>query len=332
MVTFTGERFIPSITGEIRLEHLHRYFLSCAVTTDKSVLDLACGEGYGSAMLGAVASSVVGIDLSQEAIDHARATYCHSHNVRFECGNATRTSLPDLSFDVVVSFETIEHLTEQAEILAEIRRVLKPDGILIISSPNRPVYSDGRDYKNEFHLKELDFPEFDALLRTQFGQIEYYGQRLAMGTVIQPLSQNLPSYAAFSDDGKEVQQRTFSMRDPMYFVAVCGSEGQRLPRLDASIFLPDSLDLVAHYTSFARWAKQQDRELAIRDKNVRHYQAEAAALERKVKALRQDLSDRQSELDALGTQRDQCRIEILQAQAQLDLLKSLHADGELGSI
>ena len=102
--------------------------------------------------------------------------------------------------------------------------------------------------------------------------------------------------------------------------------------MDASIFLPDSLDLVEHYTSFARWAKQQDHELAIRDMNVRHYQAEAAALGDKVKALRQELSERQDELTVLHTQRDQCRLEILRAQAQLDLLKSLYADGDLGGI
>ncbi len=296
------------------------------------MLDLACGEGYGSALLSTLAHSVVGIDIASDALEYARATYGHFTNVRFECASAVATGLTGANFDLVVSFETIEHLAEQAEMLAEIRRLLKPDGVLIISSPNRPVYSQGRDYQNEFHVKELDFVEFDALLREHFGQIDYYGQRLAMGTVVQPLSEKLPTYGAFSDDGKDVQQRTFTMRDPMYFLAVCGFEGQSLPKLNASIFLPDSLDLVEHYTSFARWAKQQDRELAIRDKNVRHYQAEAAALEGKMKTLREELSRRQAELAALNTQRDQFRLEIIRAQAQLDLLKSLYADGEPGSI
>lgn len=332
MLSFTGERYMPSISGEIRLEHYHRYALCAALARSKTVLDLACGDGYGSALLGAVANSVIGVDLDSKVIEHARGAYGRMTNLTFECCSAVSTGFGSSQFDLIVSFETIEHLSEQTEMLAEIRRLLKPDGLLIISSPNRPVYSEGRSYHNEFHKKELDFAEFDALLRAQFAQIEYYGQRLAMGTVIQPLSENLSTYSAFSDDGKEVQQRTFSMRDPMFFLAVCGEKGQPLPKLDASIFLPDSLDLVKHYTSFARWAKQQDLELTIRDKNVRHYQAEATVLEGKVKSLLQELSEGQNELAVLHTQLDQCRLEILRAQAQLDLLKILYVDGEVGGI
>ncbi len=332
MFRFTGERYLPTEAGEIRLEHYHRYALTCALTKGKSVLDLACGDGYGSALLSTVAHSVVGMDVAPDAVEHARATYGHLMNLRFDCGNAAATGLTGASFDLVVSFETIEHLAEQAEMIAETRRLLKPDGVLIISSPNRPVYSEGRDYHNEFHLKELDFVEFDALLRGHFDHIDYYGQRLAMGTVVQPLSEALPTYGAFSDDGKDVHQCTFTMRDPMYFLAVCGLEGRSLPKLNASIFLPDSLDLIEHYTGFARWAKQQDQELAIRDKNVRHYQAEVAAVEGKMKCLQEELSRRKAELADLNTQRDQFRLEIVRAQAQLDLLKSLYVDGELGSI
>jgi len=332
MLKFTGERYIPSEVGEIRIEHFHRYALACLLTKDKLVVDLACGEGYGSAYLSSAAREVVGIDLDPEAVTHAQSMYAERPNLRFECCDATRTGLPDGVFDVAVSFETIEHVAQQAEMIAEIRRVLKPDGVLVISSPNRPVYSDARNYKNEFHVKELDLAEFESLLRPHFDQVEYYGQRLAMGTVVGPLSENLAEYRAFSDDGQEICQRTSSKPDPMYFLAVCGSGGRPLPRLGASIFLPESLDLVEHYTGFARWAKQQDRELAIRDNNIRSRQSEEASLQAKLKGLRQELAQQQGELVALNAMRDNFRLEIVRAQAQLELLKSLYSDSTLGGI
>jgi SAM-dependent methyltransferase len=265
-------------------------------------------------------------------VAHAQTTYGHLPNLRFECNSATQTCLPDDGFDVVVSFETIEHLAQQAEMLAEIRRVLKPEGVLIISSPNRPVYSEGRNYHNEFHVKELDFAEFDALLQPHFGQVDYYGQRLAMGTVVQPLAHNLTAYAAFTDDGMGVQQRTFAMQAPVYFLAVCGPVGVALPPLQASIFMPESLDLVNQYVGFARWAQNQDREIEIRDKNVRHYKKEAEEYEQMAFTLRQALAAQQEEIQALAHQREQLQVEIVRAQAQLGLLKDLYLDPDLPGI
>ena len=325
---FTGERFVPTEMGEIRVEHYHRYALARMLVHDKVVLDLACGEGYGSALLSTVAREVVGVDLAPDAVAHAQTTYGHLPNLFFECNSATHTGLLDARFDVVVSFETIEHLAEQAEMLAEIRRVLKPEGVLVISSPNRPVYSEGRNYHNEFHVKELDFAEFEALLQPHFGQVDYYGQRMAMGTVVQPLEHNMTAYAAFTDDGFEVQQRTFCMAAPVYFLALCGPADMALPQLNASIFMPESLDLVDHYVGFARWAQNLDREIEIRDKNCHHYKKEAGEYEQKSFTLSQALAAQQDEIKALAHQREQLRVEIVRAQAQLELLKDLYLDAD----
>lgn len=323
---FTGERFVPTEKGEIRVEHFHRYALARGFSQGGVVLDLACGEGYGSAMLCQTAQHVVGVDVSPEAVGHAELTYGHLKNLRFECRSAIDTGFSDAFFDVVVSYETIEHLAEQSEMLAEIRRVLKADGILIMSSPNRPVYSEGRDYHNEFHVKELNFAEFDDLLCPHFGQIDYYGQRLAMGTVIQPLDQNLPEYKAFSDDGIYVSQRTFSMQLPVYYLAVCGPAGKPLPNLNASIFIPDSLDLVQHYVGFAQWAQKQDREIEIRDKNVQHYKKNTESLDLVVGSLKQEIVELRAEIKTVGRQREQLHLEIIRAEAQLALLKDLMLD------
>ena len=184
---FTGERFIPTEQGRIRLEHYHRYAMVLDMVKKKAVLDVACGEGYGSFLMADVAHTVIGVDISDEAVRHASSVY-NKPNLKFLHGSATNLVFPDDLFDVVVSFETIEHLAEQEQMLAEIRRVLRPNGALVISSPNRPIYSEESGDHNEFHVKELDFQEFDNLLRSKFLVIEYFGQRLLMSSVIQPLT------------------------------------------------------------------------------------------------------------------------------------------------
>ena len=168
---WTGERFIPSLGGQIRHEHLHRYALCLEIVRDRDVLDIACGEGYGSAILAKTARSVVGVDIAEQAVDHARRAYGDLRGLRFAAGRADAIPLPDASVDVVVSFETIEHHDRHEEMLAEIHRVLRPGGRLVISSPDRPVYSASATERNEYHVKELDRAEFEALLRRYFRHV-----------------------------------------------------------------------------------------------------------------------------------------------------------------
>jgi len=133
-LTFTGERFLPSCSGEIAYEHWHRYAFARQFVGGCHVLDAACGEGYGTALLGAVAATVVGVDIDADAIAHAAARYGITDRVRFLEGSCADLPLADAAFDVVVSFETIEHVEaeDQSRMLAEFARVLKPDGLLII--------------------------------------------------------------------------------------------------------------------------------------------------------------------------------------------------------
>ncbi len=264
---FTGERFIPTEQGRIRLEHYHRYAMVLDIVKEKDVLDVACGEGYGSSFMADAARSVVGVDISDEAVQHASATYTKA-NLMFRQGSATALDFDEASFDVVVSFETIEHLAEQAEMLAEIRRVLRADGLLVISSPNRPVYSEESGEHNEFHVKELDFKEFDDLLRVQFPTIEYFGQRILMGSVLQPLEGGQPNFRAWHDDGNNLKPDTGHLAEPVYFVAICGTYNANLPAIDSSVIYPDKLDLVKHYVGFAKWAQSLEITLAESDKQI----------------------------------------------------------------
>ena len=100
---FTGERFLPSYSGEIAYEHWHRYAYARRFVAGKRVLDAACGEGYGTGLLGAVAANVIGIDIDIATIDRARATYGDGKQIRFIASSCTGLPLPSASFDVVVS-------------------------------------------------------------------------------------------------------------------------------------------------------------------------------------------------------------------------------------
>ena len=138
---FTGERYMPSIGGNILLEHMHRYHLAKRYVSGKTVLDIASGEGFGSSVLAQSAERVIGVDISPQTVAHAAATYPRV-NLTFEVGSASAIPLRDQSVDVVVSFETIEHVAEHEQMMSEIRRVLKPGGTLIISTPEKANYSD----------------------------------------------------------------------------------------------------------------------------------------------------------------------------------------------
>jgi SAM-dependent methyltransferase len=185
---FTGERFIPGTRGEIWIEHWHRYHFARRWVAGQRVLDVACGEGYGSALLARTAKHVTGIDISREAIAHARQAYGEVANLEFREGSCTALGIADASIDVAVTFETLEHIGEQEQFLDELARVLAPDGLLILSCPNKAEYTDRRNHVNEFHVKELYREELAALVGARFPHVGWYGQRPAFFSVVAPES------------------------------------------------------------------------------------------------------------------------------------------------
>ena len=132
-LAFDGERFTTSFGGQTAIEHWHRYLLARELVRDRDVLDVACGEGYGSALLAQTARSVVGVDFSATAVAHARASYVQP-NLRCLEGNALSIPLDAAAVDVVVSFETLEHFRDHDRFLQEVKRVLRPGGLLLIST------------------------------------------------------------------------------------------------------------------------------------------------------------------------------------------------------
>jgi SAM-dependent methyltransferase len=168
------ERIVPDETepGIVAI-HLKRYEFARPLCDGKVVLDAGCGVGYGTAHLSAVAQLVVGIDRSADAIEYARAHYARE-NVRFDVGDVLALPYDDGSFDVVCSFETIEHLREPAGLAREAARVLRADGTFVCSTPRAAetvVHPD-----NPFHELELSAADFEALLRKEFESVELFGQ------------------------------------------------------------------------------------------------------------------------------------------------------------
>ena len=137
----TSERIVPGKTPYIIYqEHLNRYFFAAQFTKEKIVLDAACGSGYGTAYLlrNGMASRVYGVDISEDAIGYARKKYGHNR-ISFICADVVNMPFSDNFFDIVVSFETIEHLENHRQYLIECKRVLKRDGLFICSSPNKKI-------------------------------------------------------------------------------------------------------------------------------------------------------------------------------------------------
>ena len=176
---FTGERVVPGKTPqEIYKEHIDRYIFAASLTENKDVLDVACGTGYGvGCLVERGARRVTGVDISIEAANYARDWFGASESAIFVCADGAMLPFIDNSFDIVVSFETLEHIRTYRKFLSECRRVLKENGSLICSTPNRRVFSPNLAKPlNPFHVREFWPEEFHCLLCRYFGDISLYGQ------------------------------------------------------------------------------------------------------------------------------------------------------------
>ena len=157
-------------------EHVARYRFARMHRPRGSVLDAACGSGYGTSFMAQNSDFVVGIDFSDEAISFCRHHYSKS-NLHFQVMDVQSTAFQAGCFDTVVSFETIEHLEDPERFLGEMRRVLKPNGALLISTPVKGIYDQTFLGENPYHIHETDVDEFTQLLSTQFHIKSLYGQQ-----------------------------------------------------------------------------------------------------------------------------------------------------------
>jgi ubiquinone/menaquinone biosynthesis C-methylase UbiE len=201
---WTGERLELFINGEVTIEHLHRYATVLNLVRDKVVLDIACGEGYGSNLMADYAKRVIGVDIADKVISEASQKYCKS-NLSFVVGDATQIPLPDNSVEVIISFETLEHHTKHQEMFKEIIRVLKHDGFMIMSSPDKKTVMDYcKGYVNIYHVKELTTQEFKSLVESYFSNVTYYKQKTVIGSLIVP-EDGVGEFQSFSGTFDKIQ-------------------------------------------------------------------------------------------------------------------------------
>ncbi|MDM4140656.1 MULTISPECIES: class I SAM-dependent methyltransferase [Mycobacterium] len=183
VMTLTGERTIPGVDIENYWFRRHEvvYQRLAGRCVDADVLEAGCGEGYGADLIAGVARRVIAVDYDEAAVAHVRGRY---PRVDVMQANLAQLPLPDSSVDVVVNFQVIEHLWDQTQFVVECARVLRPSGLLMMSTPNRITFSPGRDTPiNPFHTRELNAAELTQLLLDGgFGDVSvsglFHGPRL----------------------------------------------------------------------------------------------------------------------------------------------------------
>jgi SAM-dependent methyltransferase len=334
---FTGERLVPTASGhdDLFLEHITRYLFASSLVENKTVLDAGCGCGYGSYHLArAGAASVLGIDVSEEAIEYSKEHYRHD-GLSYEKRDVLNTGLVPASFDVVVSFEVFEHVADPEAFLDEMRRLLKPDGVLLLSTPNAATYSaGGEDGSNPFHVREYMPQEFREVLDRRFPTTYYYVQNPWMGLSVLPVSGDDPGTSMIAEARLVLPSAESTWGEPVpavtttdrcaYMVAVCSLRSGGLASLPGPRFYSMGHDMGSMDEESERvhqqisqlhseldlrgeWGRNLEQELELRDRTIQRLQEEfeertqwALDLDRQVAERDQLIQTLQKELSALN--------------------------------
>jgi ubiquinone/menaquinone biosynthesis C-methylase UbiE len=296
LVEFTGERVIPGqVNDDLWSEHVARYAFARGYAHGKRVLDAGCGTGYGSAELAQSATEVTGVDIAADAIEYAGANYPIAA-LRFLEASCTAVPFPDESFDLVVAFEVIEHLTDYRAFLDECARVLTREGLLIVSSPNKRYYAETRAATgpNPFHEHEFEAEEFARELQRVFPNVRLLLQNRAESFAFHPAASFWPAEARIDGGGG-------SAEDAHFFIALC-SRGQ-LPEPKSFVYVPKAANMLRerglHIEALKRqlaetielfrqktreleerteWARRLDKDLKTAGDRIVELQNEAADL------------------------------------------------------
>lgn len=309
ILTFTGERYVPEVNGNIELEHIHRYIQASTLAQGKIILDIASGEGYGSALLADYAQQVYGVDISSEAVQHASARY-RKANLEYRVGSCAAIPLADASVDLVVSFETIEHHDQHEEMMLEIRRVLRPGGLLLISSPDKHFYTDLTGIKNEYHVKELYEREFKALLAKHFTHSRFFGQKLIYGSGIFAESDNTGLMSHRRQDG--ALQAQSGMQCPLYWIALVSDAA--LPDFAAS-FLEQEVEFSDAYQSIKIALDHRVEDIAQHKKWIAHLEQDIAELNQ---VQERNLAEHKNQISVLTEQIEELQRSLLSIKSERD--------------
>jgi SAM-dependent methyltransferase len=285
-------------------EHRARYWWAASAVAGKEVLDAGCGNGYGLRMLAAAGPArLVGVDLSAEAVTRAQQEAAGAAEVVE--GDVHDLPFGDESFDVAVCFEVIEHVERQDEVLRELRRVLRPHGTLLISSPNRDVYTPG----NPHHVHEFLPEELEAALEASFRDVRLYQQHPWLATAITPPGTPGADELAAVQGGR--LGAPLAPGRETYTLAIAG-EG-RLPELAPLVLLGDDFEVRWWEEQLATLRGECDRLAKTEQRAARSAagaREELALLSRRILELEQEVA------------------RVVQLEHQLELTEAAAREGE----
>lgn len=336
---FTGERIIPgSVDDDLLNEHLCRYRFAQLLVEDKVVLDVGSGVGYGSKILAEKAGSVLALDVAVEAIRYAGERYA-GENIELVVGDCHQLPLASDSVDVVVSFELIEHLQAQQAHLLEVSRVLKPDGLTVISTPNRIFYSHESNQANPFHTREFDFQEFLDLLKSVFSSVQIYFQNHIAGLIVGNPSLYREVTTRLEEEAGNLETTS------NFFVAVCTHGREHQPASGNFCLLPGTGNLLrerqqdiqrledevarldraltrlqGEYEERSSWALQLNRRVKSRDRDLTRLRAEFEDRSRWAEELSRQLEEKDKAIVKLQSEFEDRTQWALEMDAKLEAI------------
>jgi glycosyltransferase involved in cell wall biosynthesis/ubiquinone/menaquinone biosynthesis C-methylase UbiE len=278
----TGERYLPWLEeASIGYEHLHRYAYATQFVQNKRVLDLACGEGYGSYLLAKTAKSVAGIDIDNNSIKHARNKYI-KQNLEFRVGSITEIPIDgERLFDVAVCFEALEHIEDHQKLLSEVKRLLTPEGVFIVSTPNKTVYSDEPQFNNPFHVHELYFDEFRELLEKYFKNVKFLGQRIYCNSNIWPVFAREDTKGVEYVVDKNPEEFVFADSDkkiPRYFIAIASDAARDIEDRSSALVDVSNALLNQKDSQIGQLSAEKDSQIAAHVREQERLAAEIRQL------------------------------------------------------
>jgi len=305
------ERYDPALHRDEPFEaaHMTRYRWASDLVSGRRVLDAGCGVGYGTRLLAeAGASEAVGVDLSDDALDRARSG--GGAGTRFVVGDLLDLPFEDEAFDVVVSFEAIEHVAEPEQVLAELARVLRPDGLLIVSTPNSAVSGQN----NPHHLRELTPDELETALKGIFGHVRLAEQREWFASVVTEVG------AGTGPRGTDASLRRPPVSEGEEFVIALASNAGLPERTRPAVTLwrPDGPpEAIAAGPVNQAFANALSRERALHEEAGRLQESlreSAVAYEAALDGARQEAAAAQSELASRHDELERTRASIVALQ------------------
>ncbi|MES1257633.1 MAG: methyltransferase domain-containing protein [Acidobacteriota bacterium] len=307
MSEFTGERVIPGLVDDnLFNEHVARYRFAARFSNGAAVLDAGCGSGYGLAELSG-AASVTSFDIAAEAVRHARRTFARP-GVRFLQASCEVFPFADAAFDLVTAFEVIEHLERWQQLPAEAARVLKPSGVLLVSTPNKAYYAESRAAAgpNPFHCHEFEYEEFEAALYSVFRHVRIWTQNHAEALVFAPAH---PAAAHLDAPGDAAPEKAH------FFLAACSQTP--IASNDVYAWMPSTANLLREREHHIA---KLEGELRTKDSWLQRSMADHARLQSSHEATLAELKQANAWAARLDEELAERGAEITRLQEQTELL------------